>query len=137
MILRSISPIVLVGFLIIQSTTVRGQDVTNSRQAMLMEGNYMITGTAFLEKLSDGGLRLRLSEDYSTPAGPDVQIFLPFPAKSPKYDQRRALYLFFAHCGPLHHSLGSSTQIFHRINWKHSYTLLSSYVLQLFHFDNP
>ena len=76
MILRSISPIVFVWLLIIQSTSVQGQDVTNSRQAMLMNGNYNITGSAFLEKLSDGALRLRLSEDYSTPGGPDVQIFL-------------------------------------------------------------
>ena len=52
------------------------QTVTNSRTAVLEEGGYSISGNAFLEELSDGNLQLRLDEDFATPRGPDVRVFL-------------------------------------------------------------
>lgn len=56
--------------------TLFSQTVVWQRSALLMEENYKIEGTAFLEELDDGTLQLRLSDDFSTPNGPDVRIFL-------------------------------------------------------------
>ena len=50
--------------------------VVSERQAPLVPQDYSITGTAFLEELANGDLQLRLSDDFDTPAGPDVRIFL-------------------------------------------------------------
>ena len=52
------------------------QDVTMRRTSDLMPQLYVISGDAFLEELSNGELTLRLSEDFSTPRGPDVRILL-------------------------------------------------------------
>ena len=52
------------------------QSVVNSRLAELKPGNYNITGNAYLEEMDNGDLMLRLDSDFTTPAGPDVQVFL-------------------------------------------------------------
>lgn len=52
------------------------QDVLLERSSELMNELYTINGDAFLEELDDGTLQLRLSEDFNTPAGPDVRVFL-------------------------------------------------------------
>ncbi len=65
---------VFIGILL--SSTIHSQIVVLERIAELMDENYTIDGTAFLEELDNGVLQLRLSDDYSTPAGPDVRIFL-------------------------------------------------------------
>ncbi len=55
---------------------VAAQVVTCSRTASLHDGQYDLTGTAYLELFDDGALQLRLGDDFDTDAGPDVQIFL-------------------------------------------------------------
>ena len=55
---------------------IQGQTVDCSRTATLLNGIYNISGTAILERFTDGSLQLRLSEDFSTDRGPDVQIYL-------------------------------------------------------------
>jgi len=52
------------------------QDVEQFRESDLKPAGYAIEGKAFLEKLSDGSIQLRLSEDFDTPRGPDVRILL-------------------------------------------------------------
>ena len=52
------------------------QELVRERVADLRPIDYAISGDAILEEFDDGSLRLRLSEDFSTPAGPDVRIFL-------------------------------------------------------------
>jgi len=52
------------------------QDVVLQRTSDLMPQRYVIEGEAFLEELDNGDLRLRLSDDFSTPRGPDVRILL-------------------------------------------------------------
>jgi len=52
------------------------QTLTRERVADLRPLNYSIDGDAVLEEFDDGSLKLRLTEDFSTPAGPDVRIFL-------------------------------------------------------------
>ena len=58
------------------ASTVHSQTVVLERIAELMDENYTIDGTAYLEELDNGTLQLRLSDDFSTPSGPDVRIFL-------------------------------------------------------------
>ncbi len=53
-----------------------GQTIVLERVAELVPQGYTIEGNAFLEEFSDGSLQLRLSDDFSTPAGPDVRILL-------------------------------------------------------------
>jgi len=55
---------------------VQAQSVTCVRTAVLQDGGYEVEGTAFLEQLSDNSLQLRLSDDFFTERGPDVQIYL-------------------------------------------------------------
>ena len=62
--------------LLLIATMSFAQSVDFERQAPLMPELYMINGTAFLEELSNGDLQLRLSDNFSTPAGPDVRILL-------------------------------------------------------------
>jgi hypothetical protein len=50
------------------------QTVVLNRASILMPEDYDITGTAYLEELSNGTLQLRLSDDFATPPGPDVRI---------------------------------------------------------------
>ena len=52
------------------------QSVDLQREAELMPELYSISGDAFLEELSNGDLQLRLSSNFTTPAGPDVRIIL-------------------------------------------------------------
>lgn len=58
------------------STGAFSQDVVLQRTSDLMPQRYVINGDAFLEELSDGSLTLTLSDDFSTPRGPDVRILL-------------------------------------------------------------
>ena len=58
------------------SLTAYTQSVDLQREAELMNQLYSINGDAFLEELSNGDLQLRLSSNFSTPAGPDVRIIL-------------------------------------------------------------
>lgn len=62
--------------LIAASSIVHSQTVTRSRTAELIRGGYAITGSAFLEELDNGEIQLRLSDDYTTPSGPDVRVYL-------------------------------------------------------------
>jgi len=63
-------------FLIALSFSGYSQDVVLQRTSDLMPQRYVISGDAFLEELSNGELTLRLSDDFSTPRGPDVRILL-------------------------------------------------------------
>lgn len=58
------------------SLPIFSQEVVLHRISDLMPRGYAIEGDAFLEELSDGVLNLRLSDDFSTPRGPDVRILL-------------------------------------------------------------
>ena len=62
--------------LLFLSTSLMSQSVVFQRSSELMPEDYTITGTAFLEELSNGDLQFRLSSDFSTPFGPDVRIIL-------------------------------------------------------------
>ena len=68
-----LSLIVLFSFLF---TNIHAQTVVQSRTAVLVEGGYSISGNAILEELSNGNLQLRLDDDFATPPGPDVRVFL-------------------------------------------------------------
>ncbi len=63
-------------FGILLSSAIYSQAVVLERVAELMNEMYVIEGTAYLEELDNGVLQLRLSDDFSTPAGPDVRIYL-------------------------------------------------------------
>jgi hypothetical protein len=56
--------------------TLSAQALTRERTADLRPLDYAISGDAVLEEFDDGSLKLRLTSDFSTPAGPDVRIFL-------------------------------------------------------------
>lgn len=72
--MRAVYPILLL-FLFYLSTA--AQDVNCTRTADLVRSQaYDITGQAFFERLDNNSLRLRLSDDFSTNRGPDVQVFL-------------------------------------------------------------
>ena len=59
------------------STTISyAQTIINTRSSVLQPGGYTISGMAFLEEFDDGSLQLRLDENFETPPGPDVRIFL-------------------------------------------------------------
>lgn len=59
------------------SLTTFSQTVVSYREANLNDSQaYTLDGTAFIEELSNGTFRFRLSSTYSTPSGPDVQIFM-------------------------------------------------------------
>lgn len=62
--------------LLLMSFSIRAQEVVAHRVSDLMDERYEIEGDAYIEQLSDGTSQLRLSEDYSTPWGPDVRIIL-------------------------------------------------------------
>jgi len=47
-----------------------------TRTTDLRPENYSIAGDAILEAYDDGSLKLRLSDDFTTPRGPDVRIYL-------------------------------------------------------------
>jgi len=60
------------------TSIVFSQNVVASRSVSSIVGNsiYNFTGSARLDSLDNGSLILRLSDDFSTRRGPDVQIFL-------------------------------------------------------------
>ncbi len=68
--------LLLFTFLLLIVTNVMAQDVVSYRFTDLQNERYVIRGDAFIEQLSDGSSRLRLSEDYQTAWGPDVRIIL-------------------------------------------------------------
>lgn len=54
----------------------QAQLIIGERSAELMEANYAITGTATILEYDDGTVTFTLSEDFTTPQGPDVWIYL-------------------------------------------------------------
>ncbi len=68
--------LLVIGFLFLSTNRGEAQAVVLQRVSDLMPQLYSISGDAFLEELSNGDLQLRLSSDFSTPAGPDVRILL-------------------------------------------------------------
>lgn len=53
------------------------QNVVAFREAPLMgSAQYSLSGTAIIEELDNGSFQFRLSSNYLTQSGPDVQIFL-------------------------------------------------------------
>lgn len=63
--------------LIVIATVAQAATVVASREAnMVGSATYALSGTAYLEELSDGTFQFRLGADYSTDAGPDVQLLL-------------------------------------------------------------
>lgn len=54
----------------------QAQEVKCFREAILEKGGYTISGKAIIEELTNGTIRLLLSSDFTTPSGPDVQIYL-------------------------------------------------------------
>lgn len=67
--------LLLIGISLI-SFSLFAQTVVQERTSDLMPELYSISGDAILEELSTGSLQLRLSDDFTTPNGPDVRIFL-------------------------------------------------------------
>ncbi len=65
----------LIIFLFLCSHAV-GQTVELQREADLDPELYSISGIGFLEELDNGELQFRLSDDFDTPAGPDVRVLL-------------------------------------------------------------
>lgn len=63
-------------FLILASISLNGQELMRQRTADLEPLDYSITGDAILEEYDDGSLKLRLTEDFTTPTGPDVRVYL-------------------------------------------------------------
>ena len=54
-----------------------GQNVIETREASLMDGDYSLAGTVYLESFDDGTLDLRFDEDYLTQSNVfDVHVFL-------------------------------------------------------------
>ena len=74
--------ITLLLLLVLTGLSLSGQTVVCSRVADLVPGGYTIEGNAILQLMSDSTLRLSLDDDFTTPAGPDVQIFLSNDAQS-------------------------------------------------------
>ena len=68
--------LLVMGFFFLSANSAEAQTVVLQRVSDLMPQLYSISGDAFLEELSNGDLQLRLSSDFSTPAGPDVRILL-------------------------------------------------------------
>ncbi|PHI19524.1 hypothetical protein CEQ90_12560 [Lewinellaceae bacterium SD302] len=52
------------------------QTVIAERTAELEDAGYVIEGTAVIREYDDGSITLSLSDDFETPAGPDVRIYL-------------------------------------------------------------
>lgn len=64
-------------FSILTSLNSFNQTVVSYREATLNDSpSYTLDGIAFIEELSDGTFRFRLSSSYATQSGPDVQIFM-------------------------------------------------------------
>ncbi len=62
---------------ILTSLTAFNQTVVSYREAILNDSpSYTLDGIAYIEELSNGTFRFRLSSTYATQPGPDVQIFM-------------------------------------------------------------
>lgn len=61
---------------LVLSLSLPAQTLLQTRTADMRPENYSITGDAILEAYDDGSLELRLSDDFTTPRGPDVRIYL-------------------------------------------------------------
>ena len=67
----------LLGALLFLSLPSLAQTVVSYREAPLSGGGpYFLNGTAIIEELDNGTFQFRLTSDYSTNSGPDVQIYL-------------------------------------------------------------
>lgn len=62
--------------LLAATVSLNAQTVTAERIANLTPENYSIDGDAILRAYDDGTLELSLTDDFDTPNGPDVRIFL-------------------------------------------------------------
>jgi len=67
---------ILLFLFMVLSVNLAFSQVVRDRIAPLVPQGYSIVGDAFLEELANGDLELRLSDDFTTPAGPDVRILL-------------------------------------------------------------
>ena len=70
------SPITLLITFLFSINITNAQTIVSTRTSELQPGGYSISGNAFLEELDNGSLQLRLDDDFETPRGPDVRIFL-------------------------------------------------------------
>lgn len=62
---------------ILVSGNILGQNLTGIRTASLMDGDYTIAGTVYLESFDDGSLDLRFDNNYLTQSNVyDVHVFL-------------------------------------------------------------
>lgn len=66
----------LIFFFLLCVGSLFGQTVVSERTAELVNGNYEITGSATITEYDDGTATLSLSEDFDTPQGPDVRVYL-------------------------------------------------------------
>lgn len=67
--------------LLIFSSLVWTKDLSDyAYSAQLMDGNYELSGSVYLQNRDDGTVEVVLGDDFLTESGPDVQIFL---AKDP------------------------------------------------------
>ncbi|MEL6629227.1 MAG: DM13 domain-containing protein, partial [Bacteroidota bacterium] len=58
------------------SVRVSAQNQTAERTAQLEDANYAIDGQAHLRAFDDGSLSMVLSDNFNTPVGPDVRVYL-------------------------------------------------------------
>jgi len=68
-----ISLFILLPFFI---TITNAQTIINTRTSVLQPGGYSISGNGILEEFDDGTIQFRLDDNFATPAGPDVRVFL-------------------------------------------------------------
>mgnify|MGYP000138117346 CR=1 FL=1 len=66
----------LLSFLLSMASSLTAQTLLRTRTADLQMENYAVSGDAILETFDDGSLQLRLTDDFSTPSGPDVRVYL-------------------------------------------------------------
>jgi len=69
----------LISFLLVSlfAYQLNAQNLVSYRSCMLNgSSSYFLNGTAFLELYDDGSYKFRLSNDYATNTGPDVQVHL-------------------------------------------------------------
>lgn len=67
---------VLITLFALATISLSAQNITAERIADLRPDDYRVEGDAILRTYDDGTIDLSLSQDFDTPRGPDVQIFL-------------------------------------------------------------